>query len=66
MEDHYNLSLYRLEEDVDDMVYQEKTLCPIVLGHICRWIILKLSGFMFLEGRGTPQFVILQGGGTCA
>ena len=27
--------------------------------------ILKLSEFMFAQGGGIPQFVILQGGGTC-
>ena len=49
-----------------DLVYRENRLCPIILGHICSWKILKLSDFMFLQGRGTPQFVILQGGETCA
>ena len=48
-----------------DVVYQEKRLCPIILGHICSWKILKLSDFMFSQGEGTSQFVILQGGGTC-
>ena len=28
---------FRVEEQVDDLVYQENMLCPIVLGHICRW-----------------------------
>ena len=49
-----------------DVVYQENMLCPIILGHICRWKILKMTDFMFLQGGGTPQFVILNGGGTCA
>ena len=50
---------------MDDMVYQENMLCPIVLGHICRWCkILKLSDFMFSQGGGTPYFAIFQGGGT--
>ena len=51
---------------MDDMVYQENELCPIILDHICSWKILKMTDFMFLQGRGTPQFVILQVGGTCA
>ena len=46
-----------------EVVYQENRLCPIILGHIYS---LKLSDFMVLHGGGTPQFVILQGGGTCA
>ena len=50
---------------MDDVVYLQNRLCPIVLGHICRWKILKLIDFMFLQSGGTPQFVILQGGGTC-
>ena len=49
---------------MDDVVYQENRLCPIILGHIYSWKILKLSEFMFAQGGGTPQFVILQGGGT--
>ena len=49
-----------------EVVYQENRLCPMILGHIYRWKILKLSDFMFLQGRGTPQFVILQGGEICA
>ena len=49
---------------MDDVVYQKNRLCPIILGHIYSWKILKLSKFMFAEGGGTPQFVILQGGGT--
>ena len=48
------------------VVYQENRLCPIILGHICRWKILKMTDFMFLQGGRTPQFVILKGGGTCA
>ena len=55
---------------MDDVVYQENRLCPIILGHIYIWKIIKLSDFMFLQGGETPesntQFVILQGGGTCA
>ena len=55
---------------MDDVVYQENMLCPIILEHIYSWKIVKLSDFMFLQGGGTPQsntqFVILQGGGTCA
>ena len=48
-----------------DVIYQENRLCPIILGHICRWKILKMTDLMFLKGRGSPQFVILKGGGTC-
>ena len=50
---------------MDDMVYQEYRLCPIVLGHICSLKILKMSDFMISQAGGTPRFVILQGGGTC-
>ena len=57
---------YRVVENVDDVVYQENMLCPIILEHIYSWKIVKLSNFMFLQGRGTPQFVIFQGGGTGA
>ena len=49
-----------------DVVYQENVFCPIILGHICRWKFLKMCDFMFSQDRGTPQFVILQGGGTYA
>ena len=49
---------------MDDVVYQENRLCPIILGHIYSWKIQKLSEFMFLHGGGTPQFVISHGGGT--
>ena len=38
---------------MDNVLYQENMLCPIILGHICRWKILKLRDFMFLQGRGT-------------
>ena len=44
---------------MDEVVYQEKRLCPIILGHIYSCKILKLSDFMFLHGGGTPQFVSL-------
>ena len=57
---------YSVVENVDDVVYQENMLCPIILEHIYSWKIVKLSNFMFLQGRGTLQFVILQGGGTGA
>ena len=50
---------------MDDMVYQENELCPIILDHICSWKILKMTDFMISQGGGTPQFVILQGGATC-
>ena len=50
---------------MDDAVYQVNMFCPISLGHICRWKILKLSDFMFSQSVGTPQFVILQDGATC-
>ena len=49
---------------MDDVVYQENRLCPITLGHICSWKILKMSDFMVSQSGGTLQFVILQGGGT--
>ena len=47
---------------MDDIVYQENELCPIILDHICSWKILKMTDFMISQGGGTPQFVILQGG----
>ena len=46
------------------MRYIKKIGC--VLGHICSWKILKMSDFMVSQSGGIPQFVILQGGGTCA
>ena len=49
-----------------DVIYQENSLWPIILDHICRWKILKMTDFMFLKGGGSPQFVILKGAGTCA
>ena len=48
-----------------DEAHQENMLCPNILGHIYSWKILKLSDFIVSQGGGTPQFVILQGGGTC-
>ena len=33
-----------------DGVYVENRLCPIILGHICSWKILKLSDFLFFTG----------------
>ena len=64
------MGFYRVEEHVHDVVYQENRLCPIILGYIYILKIIKLSYFMFLQGRGPPQsntqFVILQGEGTCA
>ena len=54
-----------MEEHEDDVVYQENRLCPIILGHIYSWRIFQLRDFMSSQGGGTPQFVILQGGGTC-
>ena len=51
---------------MDDVVYEEKRLCPIILGHICSWKILKLSDFMVSQSGGSPQFVSLQARGTCA
>ena len=50
---------------MDDVVYQENMFWPIILGHMCRWKILKLSDFMFSQSEGTSQFVILQGAATC-
>ena len=49
---------------MDDVLYQANMFCPIILGHICSWKILKLSYFMFSQGGRTPHFVIFQGGGT--
>ena len=49
---------------MDDVVYQDNMLCPIIFGHIYSWKNLKISDFMVSQGGGTPQFVILQGGGT--
>ena len=51
---------------MDDVVHQKNMLCPIILGHIYRWKILKLSNFMVSQGGGTAHFVILQDGETCA
>ena len=48
---------------MDDVVYQENRLGLIIFGHICSRKILKLCDFMFSQVGGTPQFVILQGGG---
>ena len=49
-----------------DVVYQELMLSPIILLHIyIAGKSFKLSDFMFLQGGGTPRFVILLGGGTC-
>ena len=48
-----------------DVVYQEYMLCAIILGHICSWKLMKMGDFMFSQGGGIRQFVILQGGGTC-
>ena len=50
---------------MDDVVYQENVFCPIILGHICRFKILKMSNLMFSQSGGTPKFVIFQGGATC-
>ena len=47
-----------------DVVYHKNMLVPIILLHMYSWKTLKLDNFMFLHGGGTPQFVILQGGGT--
>ena len=35
---------------MNDVVYQENRLCPIILGHIYMLKIVKLSDFMFLQG----------------
>ena len=50
---------------MDDVVYQENRLFLIIFEHICSRKILKMSHFMVSQGGGIPQFVILQGGGTC-
>ena len=52
--------ILRVEEIMGELVYQENVFVPIILLHIYSWKILKLSDFMFLQGGGTPQFVILQ------
>ena len=65
VEEHHNFLFYKVEEHVDDVVHQENRLCPIILGHIYSWRILQLRDFMSSQGAGTPQFVILLGGGTC-
>ena len=44
------------------MVCQENIFVPIILHQIYSWKILIMSNFMFLQGGGTPQFVILQAG----
>ena len=51
---------------MDDMVYKKNRLCPVILGHIYSCIILKLGDFMVPHSGGSPQFVILQAGETCA
>ena len=50
---------------MDDLVYQENGLCPIILDHICSYKIGKMIDLMFSQGEGPLQFVILQAGGTC-
>ena len=50
---------------MDDVVYQENGLCPIILDQICSWKIFKESDFMVSQGGGTNQLVILECGGTC-
>ena len=40
---------------MNDVLYQENMLCPITLGHICVWKILKISDFMVSQGRGHPN-----------
>ena len=57
--------IYRVEEHVHEVVYQENRLCPIIVRYIYSWKIVKFSDFMFLQGGGGPQFVILQDGGIC-
>ena len=50
---------------MDDVVYQENGLFPIILDQICSWKILKWGDFMVSQGGRTSQFVILQGERTC-
>ena len=38
---------------MDVVVYRETRLCSIILGHMCRWKILKLSDLMFSQSEGT-------------
>ena len=47
---------------MDDVAYQENMFWPIILGHICYFKPLKLSDSVFLQGGGTPKFMILQCG----
>ena len=64
VEKHTNYLFYRVGEHVDDVVYEENRLWSVIFGHMYSWKILKLSDFMFSQGGGIPQFVILKGGGT--
>ena len=48
-----------------DVVYQDYMFVAIILLHIYSWKIRMMSDFMFLQGGGICQFVILQCGGTC-
>ena len=49
---------------MDDVVNQENMFVPIILLHMYSCKTLKWDDFMFLQGGGAAQFVILQGGGT--
>ena len=53
--------IYRVEEHVHDVKYQENRLCPIILGHICRWKIPKMTDFMFLKGGGITTICDFKG-----
>ena len=39
---------------MDEVVYQEYGFCLIIFGHMCSWIILKMSDFIVAQGGGTP------------
>ena len=40
---------------MDDVVYQENMLCPIILEHIYSWKIVKLSDFVFYRVEEHPN-----------
>ena len=57
--------IYRVEEHVDEMVFEYNLSCQISLVWMCTWNILKPGDFMLLQGGGISKSVILQSGGTC-
>ena len=62
---HPNLQFYRVEEHVDEMVFEYNLSCQIILVWMCTRNTRKMANFMLLQGGGTSKFAILQGGGTC-